>query len=164
MGTRRSWHPGHNPNYAARVRLIGAAVALIVLSGAFVLLTGAHTPDKIATQYNIDVAKDDSLQPQLDQALHTSPAESSTIVHYLVQTLLKEDRRLSAGHWPTHVAFAIETLVTINQQQISVLNKYAAASLSERAILLQQQSNDALSAAYYDSQIRVMLGASPTNS
>jgi hypothetical protein len=91
-------------------------VFLIVVSGAFIFLTRGHTPNKTAAQYITDVAKDDSMQPQLDQSLHTSPANSSTIVHDLVVTLLRADRRLSTEHWPTEVEGAMESLVTTDQQ------------------------------------------------
>ena len=153
---------GANPNYAARVG-ISAVVVLIVLGGAFVLLTGTHTPTKAATQYVTDVANGDALQLQLDQAHSTSSARSSIIVHSLVQTLLKEDRRLSIEHWPARVEGDVETLVTINQQ-ISVLNKYAPASSSARSALLKQQTNDAYQADFYDTQIRALLDANPVGS
>jgi hypothetical protein len=153
---------GANPNYAARVG-ISAVVVLIVLGGAFVLLTGTHTPTKAATQYVTDVANGDALQLQLDQAHSTSSARSSIIVHSLVQTLLKEDRRLSIEHWPARVEGDVETLVTINQQ-ISVLNKNTLASSPERAILLTPQNNDASRAADCDSLIRVTLGLRPQGS
>jgi hypothetical protein len=153
--------PGVNPNYAGHVGMIAAAGVLIVVGGAFVFLAGGHTQSKTATRYITDVAKDDSMQPQLDQSLYTSSAKSSTIVHDLVQTLLKEDRRLSTQHWPIRVKVDIETLVGINQEQIAVLNKYASASSSERAVLLNQLYNDAHVAAFYDSQIRALLDANP---
>src|SRR5664280_1119683 len=150
--------PGANPNFAGRMGIIGAAVVLIALITSFVFLTGGNTPTKVATQYLADTAKDDSLQLQLDQSLYISPASSSTIVHKLVRTLRTEDRRLSSEHWPKSVEGNVKTLVTINQQQISDLNKYVSASKSERVILLTQQNNDASNAADCGSLIRVTLG------
>jgi len=80
---------GANPNYAARVG-ISAVVVLIVLGGAFVLLTGTHTRPRPPL----------STSPTWRMATHCSSnstklthqlRSSSIIVHSLVQTLLKED-------------------------------------------------------------------------
>jgi hypothetical protein len=151
---------GANPNYAGRAGLIAAAGILILAGGAFALITGGHTQSKTATRYVTDVAKDDSIQSQLDQSLHASPAKSLTIVHDLVQTLLKEDQRLSTQHWPASVRIEIESVVSANQRQVSVLKKYAVASPSERTVLLNQQSDDVNTAEYWDARIRTALGAS----
>jgi hypothetical protein len=151
--------PGANPNYAGRVGLIAAAVVLVLAGGAFALLTGGPAHSKTATRYITDVAKDVSIQPELDSSLHDRPAESLTIVHNLVQTLLTEDRRLSTQHWPTFVNSQIRSLVAANQQQITILNKYAAASSSERVVLLKRQNNNAYTAQYWDARIRTALGA-----
>jgi hypothetical protein len=156
--------PGANPSHAGRVGKIAAAVVLVVGIGTFVLLTRGPAPNKTATQYIADVAKEDVMQPQLDQALHTSPADSSNIVHGLAQTLVKEDRRLSTGHWPTRVNRDIDSLVATNQREVAILNKYASASSSERATLLKRENNDASSGAYYGRQIRAALGAGPASS
>ena len=149
--------PGANPNYAGRISMLVAAGVLIVAGGAFVLFARGDAPDKTATQYIADVSKYDSMQPQLDQALRTSPAKSPTIVHDLVRTLLKEDQRLSSQHWPARLKGDIGTLVTLNQKQISVMNKYLSASSSERAVLLKRENSDAYFAAGDGSQIRAAL-------
>jgi hypothetical protein len=156
--------PGANPNYAGRVGIVAAAGVLIVGAGAFALLTGGHTQTKTATRYIADVAKDELMQSRLEVSLHERPAKSVTIVHELVQTLLKEDRRLSTQKWPIRVEFDVQSLVTYNQQQISVLNKYAPASSSARSALLKQQTNDAYQADFYDTQIRALLDANPVGS
>jgi hypothetical protein len=169
-GQKLSWGrdahgiPGANPNYSGRVGMIAAAVILIVGIGTFVLLTRGPAPNKAAAQYTADTANDDSMQPQLDQALHVSPATSSTTVHDFVHALVKEDRLLSTQVWPIRAKEDIGKLVTTNQQLISVLNKYPSASSSERVILLKRESNDASSGAYYGRQIRFALGAGPASS
>jgi hypothetical protein len=152
---------GATSNYASRVGIIVAAGILIVVSGAFALLTGDNSQSTAATQYITDVTKDELMQSQLDLSLRDRPAASLTIVDELVHTLQKEDRRLLTQHWPTRVRTDIDALVTANQHQISVLNKYGPASLSQRTILLTQENNDAYNADFYDTQIRAALDAHP---
>jgi hypothetical protein len=151
--------PGANPNYAGRIGMLAAAVVLLIAGGAFVLLTNGHTQNKTATQYMTDVATDESMQSQLNQSLLANPAKSATIVHDLVQTLLKEDQRLTTQHWPQRVEIDIKTLVASNRQQISVLNEYTSASSLERTVLLKQQNNDAYSASFDNFEIRGALDA-----
>jgi hypothetical protein len=156
--------PGANPNYAGRVRILAVAGVLILGGGVFVFLTGGHTQTKTAARYIADVKKDDSVQPQLDVSLHHHPAKSEAIVHDLIETLQREDRRLSSQHWPTHLEGDIQALVSYNQQQVAVLEKYASASPSERPALLKQQNNDAYQSEFYDSQIRSAIDANPVGS
>lgn len=153
--------PGANPNYANRVRVLGAAGLLIVGAGAFVFLAGGHTLSKTATRYIADVTKGDTLQSHFKQSLHDSPTNSVVIVHTLVQALRKEDRQLLAQHWPGEVKYSMAFLVSSNQDQISVLEKYSSASPAKRIILLNQQSEDANHSAYADSNIRAELDANP---
>jgi hypothetical protein len=153
---------GANPNYAGRVRVLAAAGVVILAGGAFALITGGHTQSQTAARYVADVARGDSLESKIDQSLRDSPAKSLSIVHGLVQTLRVEDQRLSTQHWPADIKFNIGFLIHDNQQQISVLNKYASASSSERVALLRQQYVDASSSEYLDAQIRGALDATPT--
>jgi hypothetical protein len=153
---------GANPNYAGRVRVLAAAGVLILAGGAFALITGDHAQSKTATQYVADVAKGDSLESKIDQSIRDSPAKSLTIVHDLIQTLRVEDRRLATQHWPGDIKFNLRILIHDNQQQISDLNKYPTASLSERVVLLKRQYEDAYSSEYMDAQIRGALDATPT--
>jgi len=153
---------GANPNYAGRAGLIVAAVVLILAGGAFALITGGHPQSSIATRYVADVTKGDSQQSQLDQSLHNSPAKSLTIVHDFVQTLRKEDHRLSTQHWPANITSNLEFLIKDNQQEISDLKNYASASPSERVALVNREYEDAHLSEYMDSQIRYQLDASPT--
>jgi hypothetical protein len=155
--------PGANPNYAGRVRILAAAGVLILIGGTFVFLTGGHTQTKTATRYLADVAKGDAEQPQLDSSLHGRPTASRTIVHQLVQALRQEDRRLSSQHWPLRVDGDIQSLVTYNERQISMLDKYVAAPPGERAILLKQENNNAYQSEFYDEQIRAALDANPVS-
>jgi hypothetical protein len=153
--------PGANPNYSSRVRFLAAAGVLIVVAGTFAFLAGSHTLSATAARYIADVKKGDTMQSQFEQSLHNSPAKSLTIVRDLAQTLRKEDRRLLAQRWPGEVKYSMELLVSSNQDQISVLGKYALASPTGRAQLLNQQSEDANQATYADSTIRSELDANP---
>ena len=153
--------PGANPNYANRVRMLGAAGLLIVIAGTFVFLAGGHTLSKTAGRYIADVSKGDTMQSQLEQSLHDSPAKSLNIVHNLAHALAQEDKRLLSQHWPGEVKYSMELLVSSNQDQISALNKYASASPTQRVQLLNQQSEDANQATYADSTIRSELDANP---
>jgi hypothetical protein len=151
--------PGVNPNYAGRVGLIAAAAVFVLAGGAFAILSGGPARSKAATRYTADVAKDISIQPQFDQSLHTSATTSSHLVHELIDTLVIEDRRLSTQHWPVSVAIEIKSVVSANQRQISVLQKYEPSSPSERATLLKQQNDAAYTAEFWDARIRTALGA-----
>jgi len=151
--------PGANPNYAGRVG-IGAVVIAIIISVGFVTVTD-HTPKlpdtRYVNQYNNDVAEGDLLQTRLPLSLQNHPASSTTIVHTLVRTLLTEDRSLMTGHWPIDVQRDIAKFVTINKQEISVLNNYPSASASERTNLLWKQISVAGHALTFDTAIHISL-------
>jgi hypothetical protein len=146
--------PGANPNYASRVRILAAAGVLILAGGAFALLTSGHSQSATATRYLADVSKGDSMQSQFDQSLRDSPGTSLTIVHDFVQTLQKEDQRLSTQHWPGDLKLNFEFLIHDNQQQIAELKRYPSASSPARAVILKRQFEDAYRSQYMDSQIR----------
>jgi len=153
--------PGANPNYAGRVGIL-AVVIVVILSVVFVILSD-HSPEepnmRYFNQYVSDVAPGDIQQTQFPQALVNSPAASSTIAHDLVRTLRGEDRSLLSGHWPLGVRRDIKRFVSINQQQISVLNKYPSASTAERTNLLTEQIADVIHALTYDVAIHETLNA-----
>jgi hypothetical protein len=154
--------PGVIPNYAGRARVLGAAGVLILAGGAFALVTGGHTESATAARYVADVARGDSMQSQFDQSIHNSPARSLTIVHDLVQTLRKEDQRLSTQHWPGNIRLNMEFFIHENKQDISDLKNYASASSSKRVVLLNREYEDAHQSEYMDSVIRDQLDATST--
>jgi hypothetical protein len=154
--------PGVNPSYAGRVRVLAAAGVLILAGGAFALVTGGHTQSKTAARYVADVAQGDAQQAQLASLLHNSPSKSVTIVSHFVQTLRKEDQRLSTQRWPADLADNMEFLIRDNQQEVSDLKNYSSASPSERVVLLSREYDDAHQSQYLDSQIRTALDATPT--
>jgi hypothetical protein len=158
----RSGHgiPGANPNYAGRAG-IGALVIAIILSVAFVTVTD-HTPKMPATQYyeayNAYVVNGNALQSGLRQVFHNSPgAGLASFEHELAGALLIEDRNLLSQQWPTGVERDVERFVAINQEQISVLNRYPSASASKRLSLLAKQIADVSRADSYNATIRIEL-------
>jgi hypothetical protein len=156
--------PGANPHFAGRAGIIGSVVVTVVLFVGFVTLTD-HTPKvpgwRDYDQFSNDVAKGDLLQTQLPQSLQNSPAASSTIVLDLVRTLHSEDRRLLTKHWPIRVERDMERFVTLNEQQIAVLNMYSSASASERNSFLTKQVTVAGRALSYDAAIHDSLDPRP---
>ena len=151
--------PGANPNYAGRAG-IGALIIAIILSVAFVTVTD-HTPlipDMYFDTYNAYVVNGNGLQSGLRQVFHNSPGGGlSTVEHELAGALLIEDRNLLSQQWPVGVERDVERFVTINQQEISVLNMYPSASASERNSLLAVQVAEVSLADFYNAAIQIKL-------
>jgi len=151
--------PGANPNYAGRAG-IGALIIAIILSVAFVTVTD-HTPkipDMYFDTYNAYVVNGNALQSGLRQVFHNRPGGGlSTVEHELAGALLIEDRNLLSQQWPIGVERDVERFVTINQQEISVLNMYPSASASERKSLLAVQIAEVSLEDSYNATIRIKL-------
>lgn len=80
--------PGANPNYAVRVGVIGAAVVLIVLIGAFVVLTGAPTPNN---QRQLEVAACKLISAPPSQSPNPSSFEAISVPNSTLLALQKTD-------------------------------------------------------------------------